>query len=457
MRDRRQAFDTKTIVLTILLIALTPFPEVAEGQTELPRRTQVKPLRIKSLREALSNMVQGGRQLTPEEIDLVIVLLQEDPVRYSGDFVNIGRAGTRAEAAVPLLAKLLEHPDPTVRVYAAQSLVSFGPLAKNYIQNLIHYVESDDLAACIIPDLVCIQEKAAFPWLLRVLKSGGTEKARAAGEQLALFPESFRSEQDSITRTARFIIKPFKTEISSREPFSLLMGCIAHGEIQVDGMTYQDIGMHHFLHMRDLQIVVKVPSGRTHRLGLQAVDEYFSSLSSKERSCGLHTLTAEGMDGHQWTQNDAPDFAVEGTYYLHLEGTFRFPEYVHRITPEPFSPIHFTSNPISFVVSSRFATMKEKTEGMGHVTISGRVNKPGIVRLTPDGLHLVEAISLAGGFDTRAFDQILLQRKASDGTLAGTRLSYSKILLGKMDDGKPQTEDPLLQDGDILFVYEATR
>jgi polysaccharide biosynthesis/export protein VpsN len=80
------------------------------------------------------------------------------------------------------------------------------------------------------------------------------------------------------------------------------------------------------------------------------------------------------------------------------------------------------------------------------VTVLGQVSKPGSFPLTP-GLSLIQAISLAGGFNSIANkDRVNLTRKSKKGTQTVV-LSVDAITDGR-------SPDVPLQAGDQIYVHE---
>jgi len=90
-------------------------------------------------------------------------------------------------------------------------------------------------------------------------------------------------------------------------------------------------------------------------------------------------------------------------------------------------------------------------EQIARVSVVGWVNKPGAL-LIPDGrpYTLSMAISEAGGpAPTAKLDGVLIQRYGDDGKVTPILVNYKKI------GSKAGSEDPVLQDKDVIYVPES--
>lgn len=91
-------------------------------------------------------------------------------------------------------------------------------------------------------------------------------------------------------------------------------------------------------------------------------------------------------------------------------------------------------------------------ENKAKVAVMGVVSKPGPVEI-PDGrpLRLVEAIGLAGGPIREAkTDAVMLARRDDKGGFVEKAYNLNQIR-----SGKAGIEDPILQDGDVIFVAQS--
>lgn len=91
-------------------------------------------------------------------------------------------------------------------------------------------------------------------------------------------------------------------------------------------------------------------------------------------------------------------------------------------------------------------------ENKAKVGVLGMVGKPGPVEI-PDGrqLRLTDAVREAGGPVREAkTDSVMLSRRKEDGSFASKAYNIKDISAGKKG-----TEDPVLQDGDIVFVAQS--
>jgi polysaccharide export outer membrane protein len=137
-------------------------------------------------------------------------------------------------------------------------------------------------------------------------------------------------------------------------------------------------------------------------------------------------------------------------YQIASDGTVSLP-YVHRLYVAGLEPQQAAAlirerlvagqilrDPTVIVTIKEFSTKR--------VTVLGQVSKPGSFPLTP-GLSLIQAISLAGGFNSIANkDRVNLTRKSKKGTQTVV-LSVDAITDGR-------SPDVPLQAGDQIYVHE---
>lgn len=86
------------------------------------------------------------------------------------------------------------------------------------------------------------------------------------------------------------------------------------------------------------------------------------------------------------------------------------------------------------------------------VQVLGQVNRPGFVIIPPEEqLTLTQAISGANGFHLRANDKsVQIRRQNADGRTEVIEINVKEILRN------PKATDPIVRDGDTIFVPEST-
>ena len=137
-------------------------------------------------------------------------------------------------------------------------------------------------------------------------------------------------------------------------------------------------------------------------------------------------------------------------YQVASDGTVDLP-YVERVEVEGLEPQQVARLLRSKLIDGKILTdpsvvVSVKEYNSKRVTVLGQVQKPGSFPLTP-GLTLIQAVSLAGGFNSIAnTDAVNLTRTSKTG-------STSVVLsVGAINDGR--SPDIPLQAGDRIFVRE---
>lgn len=132
------------------------------------------------------------------------------------------------------------------------------------------------------------------------------------------------------------------------------------------------------------------------------------------------------------------------------DGTVDFP-YIHRLRVEGLEPQEVAELVRKKLIEEDILTnpsvsVDVKEYNSKRVTVLGQVQKPGSFPLTP-GFTLVQAISMAGGFNSIANrDRVNLTRKTN-----GKALTVVVSVDAITDGSQP---DILLQAGDTIFVVE---
>jgi polysaccharide export outer membrane protein len=136
-------------------------------------------------------------------------------------------------------------------------------------------------------------------------------------------------------------------------------------------------------------------------------------------------------------------------YRIQPDGSVDFP-YVDRLQVAGLEPQQIEELIKSQLVEKKILTAPQvtlvvKQYNSKKISVIGAVQKPGSIPWT-DGIKLVEAISLSGGFTSLAdADHVVLTRNVSRGKTVTAIVSVDDITDGKQSD-------PLLQAGDTIKV-----
>jgi protein involved in polysaccharide export with SLBB domain len=136
-------------------------------------------------------------------------------------------------------------------------------------------------------------------------------------------------------------------------------------------------------------------------------------------------------------------------YRIQPDGSVDFP-YVDRLQVAGLEPQQIEELIKSQLVEKKILTSPQvtlvvKQYNSKKISVIGAVQKPGSIPWT-DGIKLVEAISLSGGFTSLAdADHVVLTRNVSRGKTVTAIVSVDDITDGKQSD-------PLLQAGDTIKV-----
>jgi polysaccharide export outer membrane protein len=137
-------------------------------------------------------------------------------------------------------------------------------------------------------------------------------------------------------------------------------------------------------------------------------------------------------------------------YQVASDGTVDFP-YVHRTRVDGLEPQEIVALLRARLIKEKILTdpsivLEVRQYNSKHVTIMGQVQKPGSLPFA-QGLTLIQAISMAGGFNAIAkTDQVHLSRHTKTNTETVV-LSVDAIIEGR-------SPDVPLQAGDQIFVHQ---
>jgi polysaccharide export outer membrane protein len=140
---------------------------------------------------------------------------------------------------------------------------------------------------------------------------------------------------------------------------------------------------------------------------------------------------------------------VPKEFRIQPDGTVDFP-YIDRLQVAGLEPQQIEELIKSQLVERKIlvspqVTLVVKQYNSKKISVIGAVQKPGSIPWT-DGIKLVEAISLSGGFTSLAdADHVVLTRNVSRGKTVTAIVSVDDITDGKQSD-------PLLQAGDTIKV-----
>lgn len=137
-------------------------------------------------------------------------------------------------------------------------------------------------------------------------------------------------------------------------------------------------------------------------------------------------------------------------YQVASDGSVDVP-YIHRLEVAGLEPQEIAHRVRERLIEDKIlrdpsVVVRVKEYNSKRVTVLGQVQKPGSFPLTP-GMTLIQAISLAGGFNSIANrDRINLTRKGKD------RSETVQLSVEAITDGRAQ--DIPLQAGDQIYVHE---